>query len=49
MTVFEIQDNTHHFGKAYAYTIAREYYSPVKALYLLWVATQISKHQKGTA
>jgi hypothetical protein len=49
MTVFEIQDNTHHFGKAYAYTIAREYYSPVKALYLLWVATQITKHQKGTA
>jgi len=49
MTLFDIQDNTHHFGKAYAYTIAREYYSPVKALYLLWVATQITKHQKGTA
>jgi hypothetical protein len=49
MTVFDIQDNTHHFGKAYAYTIAREYYSPLKALYLLWVATQITKHQKGTA
>jgi hypothetical protein len=47
MTVFDIQDNTHHFGKAYAYTIAREYYSPLKALYLLWVATQITKHQKG--
>jgi len=49
MTLFDIQDNTHHFGKAYAYTIAREYYSPLKALYLLWVATQITKHQKGTA
>jgi hypothetical protein len=47
MTVFEIQDNAHHFGKAYAYTAARDYHSPIKALYLLWVATQITNHQKG--
>ena len=47
MTVFDIKDNAHHFGKAYAYTAARKHYNPIKALYLLWVAAQITKHQKG--
>jgi hypothetical protein len=47
MTVFDIKDNAHHFGRAYAYTAARKYYSPLKALYLLWVSIQMTNHQKG--
>lgn len=42
-TVLEIANEIRHFGKAYTFHHICSYWNPIKALYLIWVATETNK------
>jgi len=43
-TPFTVKDNVINFGKAYAFWEARSEVGTMQSLYLLWVATNMIKH-----
>lgn len=42
---FDVKDSIEHFGKAYAFWSIRDSVGTVRALYMLWVALHMIKHE----
>jgi len=42
---FEVQDNIRRWGKAYAFWAMRDNAGTIRALYMLWVALCMIKHE----
>jgi len=42
---FEVQENIQRWGKAYAFWSMRDNVGTVRALYMLWVALHMIKHE----
>jgi len=43
---FDVKDNILNFGKAYAFWAMRDSVGTIHALYMLWIATNMIKHQE---
>jgi hypothetical protein len=42
---FEVQDNIQRWGKAYAFWAMRDNIGTIRALYMIWVALHMIKHE----